>query len=82
MRTSLIVIWLLYLSGYVWTFLTSTNALLTTIPIGGLLGIASFIFAVKAPSLRTWYIITGLAGVIPFLFFAFYIWALGSGWKN
>ena len=82
MRISLIAIWLLYLCSYSWTFLTSTNALLITIPIGGVLGIASFIFAVKAPSLRTWYIVTGLAGVIPFLLLAFYIWALGSGWKN
>jgi len=81
-RTPLVAIWVLYLLGWLSIFFLTGDALLVTVPIGFALGIISVVFAAKVSSYRAWYIVTGLVGVIPFLLLAFYLWALGSGWRN
>ena len=78
----MILLWLLYLSGLLWAILfPSLNVLQTVLISSTVLGIVSFILAVKIPSLRLWYVLTGVAGIVPFLLAAFYIWAAGSGWR-
>ena len=79
---ALVATWVLYLLGGLSVFFLSGDALLVTAPIGLVFGIISFVFAAKVSSYRAWYIVTGLVGVIPVLLLAFYIWALGSGWRN